>query len=219
MSFFPDLATRPLQALVQAFDNGPAPADAVPEEEIPLWLDEVAVALAAKGDLGLDALLARLAGADEVRARAALLALAFDRAEFRMKRLPELQRLLVSFLEDPRPNVAAEAVRGLTSLGCTDTVNRLLPLLGHESPYLVGSVLAFLSRHYPEAARPALLLALRSPDPIIRQYAVDELDELGYAEALPHLRRLLADPDADVRLAAQTAVANLEGHHTQSASS
>jgi HEAT repeat protein len=85
-----------------------------------------------------------------------------------------------------------------------------MPLREHPSPYVVGSVLRFLSRNHPDRARPILLEALGSGEPVVRQNAVDEIDELGYAAALPRLRRLLEDPDEDVRQAARTAVANLE---------
>jgi HEAT repeat protein len=51
---------------------------------------------------------------------------------------------------------------------------------------------------------------LRSKDPIIRQNAIDELDGLGHVLAWPKIRELLTDSDENVRLAAATAVKNLE---------
>ena len=52
--------------------------------------------------------------------------------------------------------------------------------------------------------------ALHSKEPVVRQNAVDELDEMNYTPALAKIKRLLADPDKDVRQAASTAVAHLE---------
>lgn len=52
--------------------------------------------------------------------------------------------------------------------------------------------------------------ALKSPEPIVRQNALDELDELECKEALPCIAGLLDDPDEGVREAAHWAVGHLE---------
>ena len=57
-----------------------------------------------------------------------------------------------------------------------------------------------------------LLESLRSDDPIIRSNAIDEIDDLEWTEALPHLYPLVHDEDANVREAACTAIATLEAH-------
>ncbi len=44
----------------------------------------------------------------------------------------------------------------------------------------------------------------------MRENAADELGELSEVEAIPYLRPLLDDAEADVRQAAQTAIAMLE---------
>ncbi len=51
--------------------------------------------------------------------------------------------------------------------------------------------------------------ALKSREPIVRQNAIDELDELACKEALPNIVGLLNDPDKNVRAAAQWAAAHL----------
>jgi hypothetical protein len=210
MALFPELAARSPEELARAFDTGPTSADTVPEEEVPLWLDEVALALAENGEPGLNALLQRVASADEQHLGAIFLAVSSVKGNVRRKYQRQLQQLLLSFLDDPRPDVVAGAVDGLTILGAKDVGDRVLPLLDHPSPYVVGSALRYLARHHPEEARPALLRALQAADPIVRQNAVDELDEMSCVEALPQLRPLLNDEDEDVRLAARTAVSNLE---------
>ena len=45
----------------------------------------------------------------------------------------------------------------------------------------------------------------------VRQTACAALAELGAVEALPRLRRLLADPDGNVRRAAEAALAKMDG--------
>jgi HEAT repeat protein len=152
----------------------------------------------------------RVPRADDDQLHAILLSLCFVGAEARADREQEIREILTSFVRDPRPMVAAQAIDTLNSLGSRDVEEQLWPLLHHNSPYVVGSVLRFLSHHDPERARPILLDALESPEPIILQNAVDELDELECIEALPRIRPLLNDHDEWVRQAAQTAVLNLE---------
>ena len=108
--------------------------------------------------------------------------------------------------------VVADAIETLSTLDALEVIDRIADLRNYDSPYVVGSVLRFLSRHSPSRARPLLLEALSSDQSIIRQNAVDELDELMDVAALPHLRRLLNDEDKAVRQAAHTAVTNPEEH-------
>jgi hypothetical protein len=209
MPFFPQLQRTPLEDIMTRFLDPDGTAD-VPEDERPFWLEEAAVRLVRSGPAGLAFLLHCIPRVDEPRLRAILLALSFLSQSVLERNRSKLRDLLLSFLNDRRPMVVAGAVDTLRVLDGTDLIDRVLPLVRHRSPYVVGSALRFLSRNSPEQARPILLKALESDQPIIRQNAVDELDELNDVKALPRLRRLLADEDADVRRAAQTAVANLE---------
>jgi hypothetical protein len=210
MPFFPELSTRSPEELLRAFDCGPRPADAVDEEEIPLWLDEVAMQVAEEGESGLNALLQRLPAADEAHARAILLGLSFVPEDVRAKNQLRLQGVLLSVLDDPRPWVVAQAVDTLRHLGYQQVSERVLALLNRPAPEIVGSALRFLARYRPEQARPILMRALESAQALVRENAVDELDDLGCVEALPLLRGLLNDQNENVRQAARTAVSNLE---------
>jgi HEAT repeat protein len=210
MPLFPELSDKSPEELLRAFDSGPGPTDDVEEEEILPWLDEVARFVAEKGEAGLNALLQRLLGADEAHARAILGSLAFLPKDVRDKHRPRLEGLVRSFLADPRPAVLAEAVDALRYLDGAGAENAVRPLLEHASPEVVGSALRFFAHHRPAEARPLLLRALQSPEPLVRENAVDELDDLGCVEALPQLRGLVDDEDENVRQAARTAVSNLE---------
>jgi HEAT repeat protein len=208
MGLFPELDARPLDQLVQDFRTATNAGVAVPEEERALWLDEVAVALAQRGDRSLEFLTQQIRNADEERLHAILLGLSFAGKDHPGRaRFCSLAR---SFLQHPTPEVVAASVYALGSLGCGEALKDVRPLLRHSSPYVVGSVLDFLSHQAPAEARPILVEALRSREPIVRQHAADDLDDLGAVEALPALRSLLQDADADVRQAAETAVAHLE---------
>jgi hypothetical protein len=206
MAFIRELEGHSLEELLETLDSG---AVGAPQGERAFWLQEAA-RLVAEREGGLDLLLERLQGGDEDRLRAILLGLSFIPPATLAGRREEVGQLLLAHTQDPRPLIVAEAVDSLRHLGYAEAQAQIAPLLRHSSPHVVGAVLRFLSRYDPEAARPLLLDALRSPDPIIRQNGIDELDELGCVEALPAVRLLLTDPDEDVRQAAQTAVANLE---------
>ena len=98
----------------------------------------------------------------------------------------------------------------LSHLECPSAEEEVYSLLAHDSPYVAGSALRFLARRLGKKAVPLLVQALQSEEPIVRQNAVDELDEMNYRLALPQIKQLLRDPDQDVRQAARTAVAHFE---------
>jgi HEAT repeat protein len=210
MGFFPQLDGRTVAELQTSFTADPSLVPGVPEEEKLFWFEEVARKLAEGGEEGLDFLLRHLWAADEVRLRAILLALAFAPKGLAEKRREQVRAELLAFIRDPRPLVAAEAIDSLSTLDDQEVEQQIVPLLHHESPYVVGSVLRYLRRTDPDRARPILLEALTSLEPIVRQNAIDELDELNCVEALPRIRPLLNDADEWVRQAARTAVPNLE---------
>jgi HEAT repeat protein len=210
MSIYPELEHLPPEELIAAFEAGPGSAAGLSADEHDLWLDEVACKIAAHGERGLDFLLRRLGTADEARLRALLLGFSFADPEALRKRGGEVQGQLRAFLLDHRPGIVAGAVDTLSHLGDGEAAERVVPLLRHPSPFVVGSALRFLSRHRPDMARPLLRQALESPEWVIRENAVDELDELNDREALPQLRRLLSDEHEHVRQAARSAVEHLE---------
>jgi vesicle coat complex subunit len=106
--------------------------------------------------------------------------------------------------------VVAEAVDLLNQLNDSKPRTAILRLIRHDSPYVVGAVLRYMARQYPHEAVSILHKALASKEPIVRQNAIDELDDLNCKEALPAIKRLLRDPDKHVRQAARSAVKNLD---------
>lgn len=208
MPVFFELDKLPLQALLEQFSSE-CPGRVDPSEK-DLWFQEVAVRIARAGSEGVSFLLGSIPNLDRIRLRAVLLALSFIPKAVAEARLEELKGVLVRFLAANDPELILEAIESLNHLGAVDVTREVLPLLAHPSPYVVGSALRYLSRHHPELAKPALLGALKSNEPIVRQSAIDELDDLGCSEAVPYIRSLLEDEDMDVRQAARTALANLE---------
>jgi HEAT repeat protein len=207
-SLFPEVRRLSLKELESFFQGTRTPH--VPEDEQELWLQEVAIRIARTGAKGVDFLLSFLPRADQRRLRAALIALSFVQRTLSARKRMKICRLVMALLHDRRAMIVAEAVDTLSHLGCPAAEEEVYSLLQHGSPYVVGSALRFLSRHLGAKAAPLLVQALRSEEPIVRQNALDELDEMNYVRALPQIRQLLQDPDADVRQAARTAVGHFE---------
>jgi HEAT repeats len=180
------------------------------ENDEELWVQEVAVQIAESGPSGVRFLISSVPNAAEWRLRAILLGLsAVKKPSARLRN--EICDTAKQFLHDDRPTIVAEAVDLLCSLDCTDAQEVIMSLRRHPSPYVVGSVLRYMARHFPETAIPLLEKALASKQSVVRQNAIDELDELNCVQALPNIKRLLRDKNPDVRQAARTAVKNLEG--------
>jgi HEAT repeat protein len=210
MAFFDDVETRSIPELMRAFDASGHPPDIVPVEDRALWYQEAARRIAQSGTAGLDFLLDHAVARDDDVVGGVLLGLSFAGKEAVARRRAHVREVLLNHLADTNPLLVSQAIDSLNSLGFTETAEQILPLLRDDSPYVVGSVLRYISHHDPARAQPLLLDALGSAEPIVRQNAVDELDELACLAALPRIRPLLNDVDEDVRWAAQTAVHNLE---------
>jgi len=119
---------------------------------------------------------------------------------------------LKDMLDKGHPLVIAEAVDGLARLDVNNVTDLVNTLASHESPYVRGSVLRYLRRTLGKESLPYLIGALKDKDYIVRENAVDEIDELNAGEALPLITEMLKDPHPDVRAAAKTAVEHLASH-------
>jgi hypothetical protein len=203
------LARRYKPTVLLSLFLGDGPPE-VAEDEKELWLQEAAVNIARAGAWGINFLLAFVPYADELRLRAVLLGLSLVSAKLSARQRTAVEGTARQLLDDPRAMVVAEAVDTLSSLRCREATTLVTPMLQHTSPYVVGSALRFFAHCAPEQAVPLLKKALKSKEPIVRQNAVDELDDMNYTPALAKIRRLLKDPDQYVRQAARTAVAHLE---------
>jgi len=156
----------------------------IPKDEYEFWLQEVALAIANAGPDWAGVLLAFAPHANEVQLRAILLALSCAKGILSEKQRDVLCARARDLLADRRPMVVAEAVDTLTTLGCRRTKESISSLLRHPSPYVRGSALRHFARRHPKEAVPLLERALHSKEPVVRQNAVDELDELNYTPAL-----------------------------------
>jgi HEAT repeat protein len=209
MRLFPGLSRRPPGELRRWFLDRDREAK-VPDGEGESWLTEVATGIARSGADGINWLLSQLPDVDAPRQRAILIALASAEKKLSDRKRKAICTLARTLLGNRQALVVAEAIDTLNHLGCLEAFADVFQLLEHPSPYVVGSVLRYLARHDPTTAVPLLVKALESGAPVVRQNAVDELDELDYLPALSKIRRLLDDKDEDVRHAARTAVSHLE---------
>ncbi|MGW0007282.1 HEAT repeat domain-containing protein [Nocardia grenadensis] len=170
------------------------------------YYEAVARELYAQGEPGVEVLTQELAGHRVPQLRAALTVLAMHQGS--EPAFVEKVKLLAG---DSEPVIAGDAIRLLGSLGVTELGERIRGLGDHPSPFVRASVLDYLARAEPELAYPALVQGLRDSDYVVRETAVDALDDLDSTEAIPAIEPLLEDPHEDVRQAARTAVDNLRG--------
>lgn len=139
-----------------------------------------------------------------------LRAMLFALAEPPKLRRPWLPQLWVSYLDDERPEIVAEAIDGLWRYGDKKARFQVMQLQQHHSEYVRGSVLRYISHIMPHFAPLLLVSALRDGHFIVRETAIDEIDRLEAVESLPYLYPLIEDASSQVRQAAITATANLK---------
>lgn len=127
---------------------------------------------------------------------AAIGALAFSQAPGVDKRALNTQ--LRPLLDHPNPNVVITAIDSLRQLEDVTVHDRVLRLLDGSPRMIRTRALTYLSVLFPDEALPLLLVALDDPDATIRFTAVDQLDDLQFADRAT-FERMLDDPDEDVR--------------------
>lgn len=201
MNGYSELRGLDLSDLIDRFLARPPEGD----EYASSYFPDVAVLIRERGAAGISFLKSQLETSDTERLRAILLALSFPSVAY-----SELKGQLLGYIHDPRPEIVAEAIDGLRHAGVRGAAAEVLNLKQHADPTVRGSVLRYMRQLFPEQAKPVLIAALDDDDAIVRENAVDELDELDEPDVIPHLRRLLVDPHPHVRQAAQTAIENLE---------
>ncbi|HBB35862.1 MAG TPA: hypothetical protein DDZ80_02820 [Cyanobacteria bacterium UBA8803] len=201
MSFYPEFDNLTLEELIDQFQKPLLEQ----EDELPLYRSELALLIAKQGEKGIVFLLDQIKKADSDRLAGILFALTETPAKYL-----RLSELLLTYLQDSRPMVISSAIDGLSRLGEKDTLDQVLALREHPSPYVRGSVLRFMARLHPDRALPLLLKALKDPHFIVRENAADELGDLDAVAAIPELHELLVDSHPYVRQAAQTAIEILE---------
>ena len=199
MSLYTELDSLKLAELISRFQE-PAPEG---KEYAAAYYDEVAALIEEKGEAGLKFLDSQLPIADKDRLGAILLALATPGH-------PLSKVMLLKYLHDKRPYIIVRAIDGLWRQGQSDASNEVLALRNHPDAWVRGAVLRFMRHIQPEAAVPILLEALQDPHYIVRENAIDELDELEAITALPYIRPFLQDQPKDVRAAARLAVEHFE---------
>lgn len=199
MSVYKELDNLNLEELINCWHE-PSPDG---KEYAASYYSEVAFLIRDQGKAGIAFLFGEISKADTERLGAIFSTLP-------PLKHPALADILVRYLHDERPHIVASAIIGLQHQGKKDAIDEVLALRNYPDPYVRGSVLSFMSELYPESASLLLIEALQDPHYIVRESAIDELDELEVVESIPYIRPLLADPHPDTRQAAETAIQNLE---------
>lgn len=200
MSIYPELGQLPLDGLMQRWHKGPEGA----KEYAASYYDELVWLLREKGEIGIKFLLSQVGNSDTDQLAAIL--------EMLPPIVPRktMEKIWERFLDDSRPEIVASTIDGLRKQHSWWIRDRVYALRNHPSHYVRGSVLRYMSQLDRKLASVMLIEALADPHPIVRENAIDELDELGVIHAIPSIKECLTDQNTHVRQAAQTAVENLE---------
>ena len=175
-----------------------------------LLCDEIAFEIVSRGSRGTCALMDNISVDSEPKYRSALCALSSAHRHIRSHRtISRVARFLGSAFEDKRPLVKAEALSGLADLRVKLRVEHVAALLRSKNPYLASSALKYVCALYPQRSHAALASAIKSPHFLVREAALDEIDDRHLSSFLPKIYALLNDRHPHVRQAAETACANL----------
>jgi HEAT repeat protein len=201
MSIYSGLENFDINKLIEKWNSLPI----IPEES-ELYYQEIAFLIREKGDTGnqfiTNFLLDKRNLDDLDRIQAVL-------------RFPPLSKnksvseFLIQCLEDHRPKIISLSIDALSCIQNSSAFERILPFKSHENPYVRGSVLRYLSKLYPDTAYPLLIESLQDSHYIVRENAIDELDEMCDIKATPYIKALMNDAHPHVRQAAKTAFENL----------
>jgi hypothetical protein len=203
VSFMPELDNLTLDQLIERF-RGACPDGA---EYAVTYYMEVGNRIALTGDAGLAALRTEVARVedDTARLRGVLTGLLWTpRARY-----PEIRGLIYSHLHDSRDTIVCGAIWALGDFEDQAARDTVLAYRNHTSGSLRGAALYYLQHSFPDEAVPAALAALDDEHFVVRETAIDVLDELGVAgEYLDRIRPLLKDPHEHVRQAAEWAISS-----------
>jgi HEAT repeat protein len=196
-----ELERRSLAELLALFQDG-TPA----EEEASLYYSEVAWYVGRRGDEAAEALVALIPAANDEQLRAILFALGVDAVSAEVA-----GAVLPLYLADERDLIQAEAIASLGHRRDRRLVGHTDAFLRHPSHWVRARTLEYLSRLTPAESKSALHDALTDTHYIVREVAVDQLDEIEDRAAIPWITPLLYDSHPHVRQAARTAIKNLGG--------
>jgi HEAT repeat protein len=155
-------------------------------------------------DQGIQYLISRAGGADAAHLSATFLALTMPAPI----ESPEVRSLLESHLLDAAGGVVAYAIDGLAPLGMVGEPARVSNMRQDARPLVRAAILRYEGQVRGREAVPQLIQGLDDSDPIVRQEAIDQLDELEVTQAVANVRELAADPDPRVQQAAETFMRN-----------
>jgi hypothetical protein len=198
MPLYPELATLSFPQLITAFEQ-PRHVDGV------LFYQEVAGAIRAAGDLGLGYLLGKLTTRRSSQVRATILGLTFPPVQ-EPQLAAHIQDVLRQYIQHQHALIAMDAIDALCHLDDRAPAAAVLARTNDASPYLRSAVVRYVAVLLPEQILAIVLPALQDPDHIVRESAIDALDEADWVDAAEVIRPYLKDPHPHVRQAAATAL-------------
>lgn len=199
MALYPELDHLTLAELITAFHDAPPEGDYYAAA----FYDEVTSRIRTHGEAGIRFLFDAATHATGDRLASILVGLAPIQIQTTE---PGLGDILRRCLRDSSARVVMAAIDGFRLHNDCSAIDDFLSLRNHPSSLVRGGVLRYVRACCPEQAEAMLVAALKDHDPIVRGSAIDELDELGIANASTLLAPLLHDPNPDVRRAAEIVI-------------
>jgi hypothetical protein len=201
MPLYPELTALSFPQLITAFEQ-PRHPDGL------TFYQEVAIVIRTVGDLGLGYLLGKLSASRIIPMRSAILGLTFPPVQ-EPGLAAHIQHTLRQYIQHRHAIIAMDAIDTLRLLGDRTPTAAVLASATHPSAYVRGAVVRYVAELVPEQIPAIVLPALQDPHYIVRESAIDALDEIRWVDTAEAVRPYLTDPHPDVRQAAATALEHL----------
>lgn len=120
----------------------------------------------------------------------------------------KIDNLLAPFLNHSDDLVISAAIDALRRAGKSNW-SLIEPLLRHQSPYVRGAALRYCKAKLGAGAASWLLEGFKDPDPIVRENALDEIEDIVDKSMMSIIETMLVDSSASVREAARTLLSNI----------
>lgn len=172
------------------------------ELEWDLYFTEVACVIARHGEDGILFLLQQLKMVNDNTRTCAILE---SLVNIKSKSF-DPEALFAKYLSNNDPQIKRIAIDGLTFNRSRDAREKVMNEAKSEDPCVMGAFLRYMAELYLEESKPYLVDALRSKEFIVRESAIDIIDELNLKELIPLVIPLLQDCHPHVREAAQWAI-------------
>jgi hypothetical protein len=214
MSIYPEIDSMSFDALIERWDS----LLLEESEESDLYFESIVRGICSSGNEGIEFIINFIEqnyqdNFQVNRLNAALIVFSLYMKEINSQSLHVLNPILLYLLDGTDSSLLQTAIEIFAMQRYVGIKQKILDKISHSSPHVRGSVLRYMSDVFPSESIALLFTALQDDSYIIRETAIDALDEMDSEYQPANLESLftpfLSDPHPDVRQAAETAIENL----------